>query len=204
MIRDQIKYLERWALLRTLMVATTAWSLTTWVVLGLDVEATRAVIRLTARISLTLFLAAFVAAALHRLAPSSFTAWLRRNRRQVGLGFAYSHLIHATAIFVYWRLDPDTFLAGRTPGSFIPGSVGYVFIIVMAVTSFDTTAKMIGPKAWRVVHTAGVWCLFILFATSFAKRVEAMPAYGGFLVILVVAVGVRAAGWVAARRMQSA
>jgi methionine sulfoxide reductase heme-binding subunit len=192
--------IEGWRLLRTLVLAIVGLSIGTYALSSADVEGIRAVIRLTARMSLLLFLAAFVASAAHRLANSRSTAWLRRNRRQLGLGFAFSHLVHAAAIIAFWRLDPEIFLAGRTAGSYIPGALGYVFIIAMAATSFDATAKAIGPRAWKWLHTAGVWYLFVQFCVAFGTRVGATPAYAGFLLILAFALCVRLAGWIRKRR----
>jgi DMSO/TMAO reductase YedYZ heme-binding membrane subunit len=192
--------MEGWGLLRTLILAIMGLSLAIFAIVAFDVDGVRAVIRLTARISLLLFLAAFVASAAHRLASSKFTAWLRRNRRQLGLGFAFSHLVHAAAITAFWRLDAETFLAGRTPGSYIPGALGYAFIIAMAATSFDATAKSIGPRMWKWLHTTGIWYLFVQFCVIFGMRLEATPAYAGFLLILAGALFVRLAGWIRERR----
>lgn len=188
--------LEGWLLLRTLILVVTASSLATLTIYPFDVSAVRAVIRVTARTSLLLFLAAFLASALHSMRSSRFTAWLRRNRRQLGLGFAYSHFVHAIAIIAFWQLDPVTFLAGRTPGSYIPGALGYAFIVAMAITSFDWTARTVGPRAWTLIHRIGVWYVFIQFCLSFGKRVVTTPGYAGFLLVLLLALGVRSAAFI--------
>ncbi|HEX8062443.1 MAG TPA: hypothetical protein VF535_04430, partial [Allosphingosinicella sp.] len=119
---------EAWRLLRILMIATLAATAAAWLLWGGGVEGARAAIRLTARISLLLFLAAFLASPLHRLAAGRLTSWLRRNRRYFGLGFAWSHLVHLVFIILFWRLDAPAFVEGRTPGSYVPGTIGYLFI----------------------------------------------------------------------------
>ena len=70
----------------------------TLAVLGGGQDGLRAVVRLTARTSLLLFLLAFAASAAYRLRPGPGTRWLLANRRYVGLSFASSHLVHLLAI----------------------------------------------------------------------------------------------------------
>ena len=182
---------EGWGLLQTLILAVALWSLAFWLLGGMDVEGVRSAIRATARSSLVLFLAAFTASSLHYLWPNDWTKWLRRNRRQIGLGFAFSHLVHAGFIIAFWRLDPDIFLIGRTPASFIAPGLAYLFIFAMAATSFDRTARAVGPTAWKAIHTIGLWYIFIIFTGAFAGRVAETPAYAGFVLLLAAALGLR-------------
>jgi sulfoxide reductase heme-binding subunit YedZ len=183
--------LEGWGLLRSLILLVAFWTLATWLIGGIGVDGIRAAIRATARSSLFLFLAAFAASSLHQLWPNDLTKWLRRNRRQLGLGFAFSHLVHAGLIIAFWRLDPDTFLIGRTPASFIAPGLAYLAIFAMAATSFDRTARAVGPRAWKWIHTIGAWYIFIIFTGAFASRVAATPAYSSFVALLAAALGLR-------------
>lgn len=191
---------EGWGLLRTLMLLLLLWVLATWLAGGMGVDGVRAAIRGTARSSLLLFLAAFTASSLHQLWPGDLTKWLRRNRRQIGLGFAFSHLLHAGLIVAFWQLDPQTFLTGRTPGSFIPGGLAYVAIAAMAATSFDQTARAVGPRAWKWIHTLGAWYIFVIFAGAFGSRVAATPAYALFVALLAAALAIRIAAALQKRR----
>jgi sulfoxide reductase heme-binding subunit YedZ len=63
-----------------------------------DAQAFRQLIRVTARSSFVLLLLVFTASAAARRWPEGFTRWQLANRRQIGLGFAVSHTIHAAAI----------------------------------------------------------------------------------------------------------
>jgi methionine sulfoxide reductase heme-binding subunit len=166
------------------------WWLTGWIMLALigmtvmaalgvpePAEAARLVVRLTARTSLLLFAMAFTASSLARLLPSPATRWQRRNRRYLAVGFAGSHLIHALAIIALARLDPGLFLELTNPVSYVAGGLAYVFIILMTVTSFDRTAAMIGPRAWKWLHTVGAWYIWMSFALNFGKRFAVNPAY---------------------------
>ncbi|MGV8917212.1 MAG: hypothetical protein ACOH2R_05340 [Pseudomonas sp.] len=136
-----------------------------------SVDGIREAIRATARTSLALFLAAFLASSLAILVPGPMTKALVRERRFLGLAFAFSHFVHAIVIYSYWKLAPDLLMAGRTWASSAPGTVGYVFIILLSLTSFKATTRMIGAKAWKVLHTTGMWVLAGVFALSFFKRI---------------------------------
>lgn len=160
---------------------------------GTLVEGLRLTIRLTARTSLLLFLAAFVASAAVRLRPGVATRWLLRNRRYLGLSFATSHLIHAAAIVALARLDPALFWRLSNPGSIVSGGIVYVFILALAATSSDRAVRGLGPRAWRRLHGAGVWVIWLGFMVTFGKRVPVHPAYALALVLLVGALIARLA-----------
>ncbi|HKQ13792.1 MAG TPA: hypothetical protein VJT80_10190, partial [Steroidobacteraceae bacterium] len=72
-------------------------------------EAAARAVRLTARTSVTLFLAAFTAAALFQLWPNAWTRWQRQNRRYLGVAFAVSHGVHLAAIFWMQHVQPVEF-----------------------------------------------------------------------------------------------
>ena len=85
------------SLLSALVLLATAlalWSQPQWV------EALRSAIRVTARTSFALFLATFLASSLMALLPSGFTRGLLRERRFLGLAFAFSHAVHAVLIIL--------------------------------------------------------------------------------------------------------
>jgi methionine sulfoxide reductase heme-binding subunit len=149
------------------------------------------VIRFTARTSLLFFCLAFSAAALARLWPNAWTRWQRRNRRYLGLSFAASHGLHAVAIGAFAAMDPIGFAAATSLASYVFGGIGYAFITAMAATSFDRTAAAIGPRAWRTVHLAGGYYLWLQFMVSFGKRIPDMPLYGLFLIPLLAVLALR-------------
>jgi hypothetical protein len=64
-------------------------------------------------------------------------------------------------------------------------------IIAMAATSFDRTARAIGPRAWRILHTSGVYYLWFQFMASFGMRIPGMPKYAWFLVPLLAVMALR-------------
>ena len=168
-----------------------------------EVEGVRMVIRFTARSSLLLFCLAFTASALARLWPTTGTHWLRRNRRYLGVSFAASHGIHAVAIGCFAEMAPALFMEATSPASFIFGGVGYAFIVAMAATSFDRTAAAIGPHAWRILHTTGIYYLWFQFMVSFGMRIPQMPNYVWFLLPLLAVMAIRIAAAIQSRRLRT-
>ena len=93
-----------------------------------------------------LFTAAFAASALRRLWPTSFTRWLRRRRRQVGLSFAVSHGTHLLAIVALAMRFPESFWASTSLVTIVFGGIAYVFILLMAITSNDASVRLLGGR----------------------------------------------------------
>lgn len=184
-----MRLFEGWRLLAVLSMATLAVPAMIVIAEGVDMSSMGAVIRATARTSLSFFLLAITASAVHALWPSPLTAWQRRNRRYFGLSFAFSHAVHAVAIIVYSNIGGAE--AALSPVMLIFGGIGYTFIVAMAVTSFDSTAAFVGPRLWNGLHTAGVYYLWVQFMVSFGMRLPGMPGYAGFLALLVGAMILR-------------
>ena len=61
----------------------------------------------------------------------------------------------------------------------------------MTATSFARTAAAIGPRAWRMLHISGGYCLLFQFMVSFGKRIPDMPLYSLFLIPLVAVFALR-------------
>lgn len=155
------------SLLSALVLLATAlalWSQPQWV------EALRSAIRVTARTSFALFLATFLASSLMALVPSDFTRGLLRERRFLGLAFAFSHAVHAVLIILYVKFFPETFWHGRSAAANIPGSIGYVFILLLTLTSFPYAVRLLGARAWKLLHSTGTWVIAGVFLLSFYKR----------------------------------
>lgn len=148
------------------------------VTFGTDEPGVRVVIRATARTSFTLFLAAFVASALRRAWRTRATAWLLANRRQLGVAFAVSHVLHLLAIFALYDWSLRRFFVETGVTAVVVGGLGYAFVLAMAATSFDRTAAWLGPRRWHRLHTAGMYYLWGVFAVSYVPRaLLESPAY---------------------------
>ena len=184
-------WFDGWRLLA--LLALTLLGLSIWIAAmrSFEVDGVRMVIRFTARTSLALFCLAFSAAALALIWPNTWTRWLRRNRRYLGVSFAASHAIHAVAILAFAVMDPAGYAAATSIASYIFGGIGYAFITAMTVTSFDRTAAAIGPRAWRRLHLVGGYYLLLQFTVSFGMRIPDMPFYALFLIPLVAVFALR-------------
>src|SRR5882724_2874050 len=158
---------------------------------GTDPDGIRVLIRATARTSVVLFTAAFVASSLARTMPGPATRWLVANRRYVGVSFAVSHLAHFLAILALagWSFSRMGRDAG--PVAAILGGGAYLFIVAMVATSFDRTAACLGPRRWRRLHTIGVYYIWGVFFVSFAPRAFQSALYWPFAVGLLAALAVR-------------
>jgi DMSO/TMAO reductase YedYZ heme-binding membrane subunit len=205
MMPSSQSWFEGWRLFAVLTLTLAALCVGIAGMRQFEVDGVRMVIRFTARSSLVLFCLAFSAAALAQLYPTSWTRWLRRNRRALGVTFAASHGLHAIAIGAFAAMDPAGFAASTNLASYVFGGIGYAFIIAMTATSFDRTAAAIGPRAWRVLHLAGGYYLWLQFMVSFGKRLPGMPLYSLFLIPLLAVLALRLLAMTrrAERRMQA-
>jgi DMSO/TMAO reductase YedYZ heme-binding membrane subunit len=195
----RVNWFEGWRLFALLMLTLTALSLWIAGMHGFDADGMRRVIRFTARTSLLFFCMAFSAASVARLRSNGWTRWQRRNRRYIGVTFAGSHGLHAIAIAAFAAIDPAGFIAASSMVTFIFGGIGYSVIAAMTATSFDRTADLIGPRAWRSLHLFGGYYLWLQFMVSFGMRVPAMPLYALFLVPPVAAMAARLVAMAASR-----
>jgi len=181
----------RWKLFGALSAAVALITAVTFSLAPDPVQSLQYAVRVTARTSFILFLAVFLASALARSAPSALTRALVRERRYLGLSFAFSHLLHAVALIVYVRTAPEAFWTGRTPASNIPGSIGYLLILLLAITSFMVPARFIGPDNWKKLHSVGVWVIAVIFAASFLTRIPHHVGYAVPGAIMVAAMLLR-------------
>lgn len=187
-----------WPMFTVLAVASAVIALGYPASQGFSVEALRWGLHATARVSALLFLLAFTASAAVTLMPGGFTRWQMRNRRMFGLAFAVSHLIHAGFIVAFSAQGPREYAEAITPDMILVGSIGYALILLMAATSFRTTAGWIGPRNWKLLHTIGIHWLALQFAVAFGKRIATGGAlYAVFAAAFVLAFALRL---VAARR----
>jgi hypothetical protein len=172
------------------------------IVLGLHgpgEEGMRALLRVTARTSLVLFLLAYLASTLRALADRPFTRWLIRNRRYVGLSFAVSHGVHGLAIVGLSRATGTP----PEPGTLAAGGLAYGFLAAMTATSFDRSAAWLGPRWWNRLHRTGVHFLWFVFAFTFAGTLsQASGAHAVFAALASAALLLALALRVAVRILQ--
>ena len=136
--------MTRWKLFVALCAVIALTTAISYVIAPDPVQSLQYSVRATARSSFIVFLAVFTASSLARLMPATLTRALVRERRYIGLSFAFSHFLHAVLLVFYVRIAPEAFWVGRTPASNIPGSIGYALILLLVITSFKAPASVIG------------------------------------------------------------
>lgn len=178
-------WISRWRLAVLLSLLLTAMTLVILWSHGGSVEGYRVAIRATARTSLLLFLLAYTASALAQLYPGAFARRLLRERRALGLSFAASHALHLYAIIVFWNADPVLFGTQSNALSQSFGSIAYLFIALMALTSNDRALRWLGAKRWGRLHAIGGLYIWGTFVVSFAKRAPDKPVYWAAVILLL-------------------
>jgi hypothetical protein len=196
--------LQGWRIVGIASAALVTLQLLLLVLAGTDEAGLRAAVAISARVSFTLFLLPYLAAPLRRLWPTPATRWLLRNRRYLGVSFAVAHFLHLLDIVLLAELLGDSFEIDSA--TLYGGGLAYALLAAMTATSFDRTARWLGPRRWKWLHRAGLHWLWFIFAQSYTARAV---VEGGLLWIALAlavwgALGVRIAAWRARRRAPEA
>lgn len=184
------KYFDRWMITAWAALAIVLMIASILAAFGAGERGLHLVIRSTAQTSFILFTAAFAASPLTKLWPTGVTRWLRANRRYVGVSFAVSHACHGAAIIA---LAVITSGASLSLPSLVGGSLVYAIILAMAATSFDRSARWLGPRAWRRLHAAGMYVLWAVFTLAYLPRAFNSILYLPFAVVAISAMLLRVA-----------
>ena len=154
---------------------------------GINEASFRIAIRFTARSSCVLFLLAFCASSLRKFQSTPFTNWLLHNRRFLGLSMAVSPGYHAIAIAGVAILTAENMVRDNHGAN-----LGYVFIMLMTITSFQHTAAILGRRNWIILHTVGMYYLWLSFIYAFSERLnESWLIYSPFVTVLILAITLR-------------
>jgi len=147
---------------------------------------TRLLLRLTARLAFVVLLLVFLARPLRDLIKTPLTAALLKNRKQFGVTFAGIHSAHMALIIYHTRFV-------------------YVVIYLMLITSFSGPARALGPKAWRILHKAGLFLITAVFAQmQLPESLDDLSEVNwGLLGLLVFALLVRGTAFFAKRKKAS-
>ena len=179
--------LKRWQIVKWSTIFIAVFFLLILCGNGINEASFRTAIRFTARTSCILFLLAFTASALHRIKSSPLTNWLLSNRRYLGLSMAISHAFHAVAIAGVAILTSENMVQGNHDAS-----LGYLFIILMTLTSFPQPKAILGKRNWRILHTVGMYYLWLSFLVAFGTRLhESWLIYFPFVSMLLLAIILR-------------
>jgi len=166
---------------------------------GGDDDNIRRVLRRTGDAAFIILLLVFVARPLRQLVATPFTRTMLRYRRLLGIAFAGVHSAHL--LFILYRHGQGgnfEFLVAEN----LPGGLVYLVILLMFATSFDRTARAIGPRNWRFLHKAGLYVVFAAFVQAVAPRNsdEIVSIYGALTALAATAVAIRVAAFVKRRQ----
>jgi DMSO/TMAO reductase YedYZ heme-binding membrane subunit len=124
-------------------------------------EGISSMIGYSVRFAIPFIFLAIGASSAYTLFPNLFTAWLARNRRYIGLCFAIAMFWQAVFIFTMTTFFRDFYFADvyyfRDE---LEGSVGYVFLTGMVITSFAFTRKKLSSQQWKYIQKGGVYFLW--------------------------------------------
>jgi sulfoxide reductase heme-binding subunit YedZ len=173
--------MDGWRVFGLLAALETALFASGLAAFGTDEAGLRALVRSTVRVSFVVFAFVYAAAPLRRLYPTPATRWLLRNRRFVGVSFAWAHGLHGLAIILLAQRLGDAFEVDAATA--LGGGLAYVLIGAMTLTSFDRTARWLGPHRWALLHRAGLHWLWIIFALNWTASVFVSLAYLPFALL---------------------
>lgn len=185
MAKNESRGLWDWALVKTIVIASTILFVAIFLWGGFTEESNRQAIRLSARISAVLFSIAFAASALHQFVQNSFSFWIFRNRKFFGISFAIIHLIHVGFLLLLQAEFHPVFTMAKT-SSLIGGGLAYLFLVLMLLTSFPRFAKYISRTNWKRLHTAGGYWIWFIFIKSYWKRALTEAEYIPLVALLAI------------------
>lgn len=182
-----ISTVRRWQIVKWSTIFITVVFLLILLANGINEASFRIAIRFTARTSCILFLLAFTASSWRRIKPSPLTNWLLSNRRYLGLSMAISHGFHAVAIAGVAISTSENMVRDN-----LDANLGYLFIVLMTITSFKRPAAILGRRNWCILHTVGMYYLWLSFAVGFGSRLsESWIIYPPFVLMLLGAIILR-------------
>jgi DMSO/TMAO reductase YedYZ heme-binding membrane subunit len=165
---------------------------------GTDEAGVRAAIRASARVSFAIFLLVYLAGPARTFWRGDRTRWLLRNRRHLGVSFAIAHFLHLLDIALLGVLLGDAFHI--EPAVLYGGGLAYLLLLLMTLTSFDRSARWLGPRRWKLLHRAGIhWLWFIFTVLDWTPKAFESPGYLPLALAGWGALGLRVAAWRARR-----
>ena len=176
--------LQGWAITGSVVVLVIVFLAIHFALSGWSAASITSGIDATGRSSLMLFSIAFIASSLHRIWTTPLSTWALQNRRWIGLSFAGSHFIHLSLILSISLVFPEPFLSEQSTGKWLFGGLGYVFVLLMALTSTNSAQRWMGMKNWKRLHLVGSYWLWAQFVLTYVQHTKEGPR-GFYLPFLV-------------------
>ncbi len=171
-------------------LALLAISLPAWLYLQQNAWAEESLgltLRLSARLSLFIYLLIFIARPMRTLAVNAFSKLLVKNRRSFGVAFVAIMTAHLYLLITLNGL----------PAAYLEMIV-YAFIYLMLITSFNKPAALLGPKRWKILHKTGLYVIGIALAQAQFTRIArgvGEPAHYVLAALVLIAIGIRITAW---------
>ena len=151
------------------------------------------------RLAVPFIFLAMAASSFQVLFPSHVSKWWLRNRRYIGLCFAVGMAWQGLFILIISTIYRPYYLDGFLFRDEIEGSIGYLFLVAMVVTSFKLTRKKLDNTQWKIIHKGGT---YFLWAYAFSVYWWALFYYEGpelhdyiYYVLGFIAFALRIAAW---------
>ncbi len=189
--------MQGWPIVAVASVALVALQIALFAYGGTEEAGVRLAMRVSAQASFAIFLLAYLARPARELWPAPATRWLARNRRYLGVSFAVAHGLHGLDIALLGLLLGDSFQI--EPVVRYGGGLAYLLLAAMTLTSFDRTARWLGPRRWKALHRTGIHYLWFIFALDWTPLAFQSPGYLPLALASWAALGVRSAAWRARR-----
>ena len=125
-------------------------------------ETVSSMIQLSVRCAVPLGDLVFAISSLQVVFPGTFSRWLIRNRKYIGLCFATA--MGWQGFFILWLVGIHTEYYVREVYVFsdvVEGVFGYAFLIAMVLTSFEFGRRHLTPRQWKLLHRSGIYWLWI-------------------------------------------
>jgi DMSO/TMAO reductase YedYZ heme-binding membrane subunit len=142
------------------------------------------------------------------LFPGAFPMWWLRNRKYIGMCFAVAMAWQGLFIFIMSTFFREYYFADvYLLRDELEGSIGYIFLPVMVLTSFHFVRKHLNSRQWKLIHKSGIYFLWAypfsvywwnLFYYENPLPIDYLYYWSGFL-----AFALRIAAW-AKKRQQAA
>jgi len=99
---------------------------------------------------------------LQTLFPGPFPMWLLRNRKYIGMCLALAMAWQALFIFMMSNFFREYYYGNvYLLRDELEGTIGYIFLSAMVVTSFHFGLKHVNAKQWKLIHRSAIyflWC----------------------------------------------
>jgi len=99
------------------------------------------------------------------LFPGQFPMWLLRNRKYIGMCFAVAMAWQGSFILIMSNFFREYYFTDYVLRDELEGSIGYIFLSAMVVTSFRFGRKYLNQKQWKLLHKSS---LYFLWAYAFS------------------------------------